>query len=164
MWFLDEKPARAAAYLCDEDVLTESKQASLVLRGNQHNRWMAAYYDALLDRLDNLPKKHGNKKSTRPVASLHTVPTASIVTTHRIDYVKTRGGYAKWSEGCPGWFWRMANSLLLKRELKGFLSRNESPRPSRADDERSERVERLDSRDAPVAEISGDNGDKFILW
>lgn len=90
---------------------------------------------------------------------------ARVVASYRTSYIETRWRYAEWSKtGCPGWFFRLANTILPERDRSNFLLRVQPPGPSSADDQGSLWTKRDEVRDGPVGEITGESDSKFVLF
>lgn len=89
----------------------------------------------------------------------------SVAAAYRADYVLARHKYAEWSAvGCPGWFFRLANTLLSERERSNFLQRVQPAGPSGAEHEGSSKSEREDVRDGPMGTITGDDHREYRIW
>ena len=91
--------------------------------------------------------------------------SARIVAAYRTSYVQSRWRYAEWSSpGCPGWFFRLANTILPKRSRTSFLLRVQPAGLSGPDNQGSLFAQRNEVRDGPMGKITGRNGDTFVVW
>lgn len=87
------------------------------------------------------------------------------IAANRADYVLTRHGYAIWKTSpVPGWFFRVANTILPERDRQNLLRRLQPSGPDDSTDQRGERSERSPVRDGPAGEVTGDAGNKFRIW
>lgn len=87
------------------------------------------------------------------------------IAAYRTNYVLTRHKYAEWTTApAPGWFFRLANTILPERDKQNFLLRVQ---PSRLDGPVHKGIgesERAPVRDGPSGEITGDAGSTFSIW
>lgn len=87
------------------------------------------------------------------------------IAAYRADYVLSRHGYAEWTTSKPpGWFFRLANTILPERDRSAFLLRVQPAGPDDSDDKGVGESERKAVRDGPAGEIDGGTGGKFVIW
>lgn len=87
-----------------------------------------------------------------------------VIASYRIDYIRSRHGYAVWKTSqVPGWVFRVANTILPPRERSDFLLRVQPSGPCGSDNAGSLFPQRGEVREGPVGEITGPDGDKLFI-
>lgn len=100
-----------------------------------------------------------------PHDCLTNIITDNRVAAYRVNYVLTRHKFAVWETApAPGWFFRLANTILPERDKQNFLLRVQPARLDSTNDKGSGQSQRSPVRDGPAGEITGDDGDTFRIW
>lgn len=214
MHFLHSDPEKAAAALCDQDVLGTLNPLMIVLAnchkndfkwGDGVSRWIEEdglnyhWLGYFAERLNaRLPSSEKHNHFYSEIMSLRRAvperlrcialtpfpllvldqnvrphlndrdPSSTLpvrLAAYRADYVLSRHSYAEWTTAKPpGWFFRLANTILSEGDRSAFLLRVQPAGPDDSDDKGVGESERKAVRDGPAGEIDGGTGGKFVIW